>query len=112
MLDISAMYISFMCEMPSSPYFNMLEEGADGYAALPKKLSQPVLRRQDAPKVYDMNASIYVYARDFLLDADTKSAVEGRTLVWVMDEKSAFDIDTEEDFIFVEYLVSKGLVSL
>jgi CMP-N-acetylneuraminic acid synthetase len=120
--DIEGLYQTFISRRPDavvsvtparrSPYFNMLEEGKDGFVGLPKKLERPLLRRQDAPKVYDMNASIYAYARDFLLNERTMSAVEGRTLVWVMDEKSAFDIDTEEDFLFVEYLVSRGVVKL
>ncbi|NTV29643.1 MAG: acylneuraminate cytidylyltransferase family protein [Candidatus Omnitrophica bacterium] len=120
--DIEGAYQTFMAKRPDSvvsvtparrnPYFNMLEEQPDGYVALAKRLARPVLRRQDAPRMFDMNASIYVYSRDFLLDDNTISAVQGRTLAWVMDEKSAFDIDTEEDFIFVEYLVAKGLVKL
>ncbi|MBF0489165.1 MAG: acylneuraminate cytidylyltransferase family protein [Candidatus Omnitrophica bacterium] len=95
-----------------SPYFNMLEEQVDGSFSLLKKLSQPLLRRQDAPKVYDMNASIYVHNKRFILNQNTKSIVQGRILIWVMDQKSAFDIDSEDDFLFVEYLVSKGLVKL
>ncbi|MEI8011137.1 MAG: acylneuraminate cytidylyltransferase family protein, partial [Candidatus Omnitrophota bacterium] len=87
-----------------SPYFNMLEQMPDGFVRLAKVPEKPILCRQDAPKVYDMNASIYVYARDFLLDEATRTPVQGRTSVWVMDERSAFDIDTEEDFNFVEYL--------
>ncbi len=95
-----------------SPYFNMLELQPDGFVALPKRLAVPVLRRQDAPKVYDMNASIYVYARDFLLNPCTKSAVEGKTLVWLMPEETAFDIDTEADIEYLEFLMHKGRVSL
>ena len=95
-----------------SPYFNMLEEMPDGSIRLSKMPDRPILRRQDAPKVYDMNASIYVYDRNYILNQATRTGIQGRTLIWVMDELSAFDIDTEKDFIFVEYLVSKGLVTL
>jgi CMP-N,N'-diacetyllegionaminic acid synthase len=95
-----------------NPYFNMLEESLDGTVHLSKTLEEPVFSRQTAPKAYDMNASIYVYNREFLLNESMRTCLEGRTLAWVMDELSAFDIDTERDFILVEYLVSKGLVTL
>ena len=70
------------------------------------------ISRQKAPVAYDINGSIYVYSREYLLDPGTKTAISDRSLVWVMDEISAFDIDREADFIFLEYLVEKGLVSL
>ena len=68
----------------------------------------PIIRRQDAPKVYDMNASIYVYGRDYLIDERNTSAVSERSCIVVMDELSGFDIDSEKDFIFIEYLVVIG----
>ncbi|MFH1428693.1 MAG: acylneuraminate cytidylyltransferase family protein, partial [Candidatus Margulisiibacteriota bacterium] len=95
-----------------NPYFNMVETDASGYARLVKKLDSSIVRRQDAPKVFDMNASIYVYDRDYLLADQTVSAISDCSMVWVMDELSAFDIDTELDFQFVEFLVSRKLVSL
>jgi len=120
--DIEGAYRLFLKQRPKSvfsvtncrrnPYFNMVEVTPEGYAVLAKKLAAGVKRRQDAPRVYDMNASIYVYDRDYLLDRDTRSAISDRSLVYVMDELSAFDIDTETDFQFVEFLVSKGWVSI
>lgn len=95
-----------------NPYFNMVEAGAGGYVTLSKRPEKPILSRQTAPKVYDMNASIYVYDRNYLLDENTKTALSDRSLIMVMDENSAFDIDTELDFQFVEYLTAKGLVKL
>ena len=95
-----------------NPYFNMLEVKKDGFVDLVKKLDFPVKRRQDAPVVYDMNASIYVYDRKFLLSEETKTAISHRSLVWVMEEWSAFDIDSEHDFQFIEFLLSKELVTL
>lgn len=120
--DIDNAYKFFLKKSPKSlfsvtkcrknPYFNMVEVGPDGYAALSKKLDGSVKRRQDAPKVYDMNASIYVYRRDYLLDKSTQSAISDRSIAYEMDNISAFDIDTEEDFLFLEYLLEKGKVKL
>jgi CMP-N,N'-diacetyllegionaminic acid synthase len=85
---------------------------ADNRAFIVKALDSAVKRRQDAPKVYDMNASIYIYNREYLLDESTRSAISDRSFAYVMSELSAFDIDGELDFQFIEFLVSKGVVRL
>ncbi|MFH1791012.1 MAG: acylneuraminate cytidylyltransferase family protein [Candidatus Omnitrophota bacterium] len=95
-----------------NPYFNMVEVNGDGYASVVKPPDKPFKRRQDAPLVYDMNTSIYVYDPGFLENPSSKSAITDRSCVFVMDELSAFDIDSEGDFLFIEFLVTKGLVSL
>lgn len=120
--DIEGSYRMFLKRRPKSvfsvtpcrrnPYFNMVEIGSDGWAELVKKPGAPLKRRQDAPRVFDANASIYFYDREFLLDSNMQSVLSDRTSVYIMDEWSAFDIDNESDFQFVEFLVSKGIVSL
>lgn len=93
--------------MPSrrSPYFNLVEVDASGKVALSKKLSDGVVRRQDAPKSYDMNASIYIWKRDVILN-ETTLFLE-KTGLYVMPEERSIDIDTELDFKFVEFLMRK-----
>lgn len=120
--DIENAYQLFLQKRPDSvvsvtrcrrnPYFNMLEPKEDGSVGLVKAPGRPIRRRQDAPVVYDMNASIYVYDRAFLLNEETKTALGRRSVASVMDEISAFDIDSEEDFQFIEYMVSKNIVAL
>jgi len=95
-----------------NPYFNMVEVNAKGYAYLVKPLKSAVKRRQDAPKVYDLNASIYVYERKFILDKKSTSVLSDKSLIYIMNEYSAFDIDSESDFEFIEFLVEKGAVRL
>lgn len=48
--------------MPSrrNPYFNLIEVDNSGRVVLSKTLNKAIARRQDAPKCYDMNASIYI----------------------------------------------------
>lgn len=94
--------------MPSrrSPYFNMVELDECGVARIAKRLDQPVVRRQDAPKCYDMNASIYVWKRDALLTNGTIFNID--TLLYVMPEERSIDIDSPLDFEFVEFLARKG----
>jgi CMP-N-acetylneuraminic acid synthetase len=120
--DIEGAYQLFLDKRPKSvfsvtpcrrnPYFNMVETDQNGYATLAKKAGTGVVSRQQAPKVWDMNASIYVYDRDFILDEQVTSAISDRSLIWEMDSFSAFDIDHEIDFTFIEFLVTKGLVTL
>ncbi len=90
-----------------SPYFNMVEVDSSGFAHLAKDAGR-ISRRQDAPKVYAMNASIYVYQRDYLIDPNTVSAISSQSVVYEMAEISGVDIDREIDFRFVEFLVSSG----
>ncbi|WP_353663237.1 acylneuraminate cytidylyltransferase family protein [Hydrogenimonas sp. SS33] len=93
--------------MPSrrSPYFNLIEVTPDGNVTLSKKLEKQIVRRQDAPKTYDMNASIYIWKRRALLQND--SLFLPKTGLYVMPEERSIDIDSELDFEFVEFLMRK-----
>ncbi len=94
--------------MPSrrSPYFNLVEQDKDGKVYLSKKLDGAVVRRQDAPKSYDMNASIYIWKRDIILNES--SIFLEKTGLYVMPEERSIDIDNELDFKFVEFLMREN----
>jgi N-acylneuraminate cytidylyltransferase/CMP-N,N'-diacetyllegionaminic acid synthase len=94
-----------VCRAKKSPYFNMVELDNEGYSRLAKELPNPVFRRQDAPIVFEMNASIYVYRRDFLVSAS--SVHSERTLIYEMPPERSVDIDSEVDFTVVEQLMKK-----
>lgn len=91
--------------MPSrrSPYFNMVEVNKKGDVYLSKQLDNAILRRQDAPKSYDMNASIYIWKRDIILNDN--SIFLDNTGLYVMPEERSIDIDSELDYKFVEYIM-------
>lgn len=91
-----------------NPYFNMVELDSEGWAVLCKKIPGAVMCRQAAPRVYDLNASIYVYSREFL-EGNGQSVMTNRSAVHVMDELSGTDIDREVDFKFVEFILKEGL---
>jgi CMP-N,N'-diacetyllegionaminic acid synthase len=88
-----------------NPYFNMVEIGPGGIAYLSKKLENPVARRQDAPVVFCMNASIYVWKTACLLAQD--QVVSGRVKFVEMPEDRSIDIDNETDLHLVEILLNK-----
>lgn len=91
--------------MPSrrSPYFNLVELNSEGYVELSKTLPVPIVRRQDAPKCYDMNASIYVWRREALLNGN--HVFSSRTMLYEMPEERSIDIDSELDWKFVEWIL-------
>jgi len=97
--------------MPSrkSPYFNLVELDDNGHLYLSKKLDKPILRRQDSPKCYDLNASIYIWTRETILKYDTVF-VENCGL-YIMPEDRSVDIDNELDFEFVEFIMKKRNIS-
>ena len=84
-----------------NPYFNMVEK-ANGRVQKVKELKTPIIRRQDAPQVYDMNASIYIWKRQALLESD--SLFTDKTSLYVMPEERSVDIDTNLDWQFVEFI--------
>lgn len=87
-----------------SPYFNLVELNSAGIAELSKPLKFQIVRRQDAPKCYDMNASIYVWTRQSLFNGE--KLFNNDTRLFVMPEERSIDIDSELDFRFVEFLMS------
>jgi len=94
--------------MPSrrSPYFNMVEIGEVGSVHLSKLLAKNIYRRQDAPKSYDMNASIYVWNRESLFQDE--AVINTNTRAYIMPEERSIDIDSELDFLFVEFLMKRN----
>jgi CMP-N-acetylneuraminic acid synthetase len=90
-----------------SPYFTMVELDEHGVVRLCKPLDKAVVRRQDAPKTYDMNAAVYVWQHDSLFSSD--KLFNDKTFLFVMPEERSLDIDTELDFELVEYLMLKQL---
>lgn len=91
-------------EARKNPYFNMVECNEDGYPVLCKKLAGDVLSRQVAPKVYELNASIYVYERNYLKSATT--VFSDKAGIHVM-EKQAIDIDEESDLLYLEFVMNQ-----
>lgn len=89
-----------------SPYFNMVEVGDDGVPRLVKTLPNRIVRRQDAPQCYDMNASIYVWRRAVLMTND--SLFHDNTRLYVMPEERSWDVDSELDFKIIECLARLG----
>jgi CMP-N-acetylneuraminic acid synthetase len=91
----------------ASPYFSMVERAPDGTVHVSKRADPPYLRRQDAPAVYEMNGSIYVWRRDPFVAAPNVFYPDTRLLE--MPAERSVDIDTEFDFRLAEFVHDAGL---
>lgn len=85
-----------------SPYFNLVEEHAGKYVCLSKDINK-IVRRQDSPKCYDMNASIYAWKREFFFT--NEKVILEKTGIFIMPEERSLDIDSPLDFKLVTYLL-------
>lgn len=88
-----------------SPYFNLVERQADGTVRLSKPPASAVVRRQDAPPCFDMNASIYVWRRNAF--AAEPKVFYPDTRLYEMPPERSHDIDSELDFTIVEFLFAR-----
>jgi CMP-N,N'-diacetyllegionaminic acid synthase len=88
-----------------SPYFNLVERDPSGMVRPSKKLATEIIRRQDAPECFDMNASIYAWKRaDFFYST---SVFQEKTRLYEMPESRSWDIDSEMDLEFVAFLITR-----
>lgn len=88
-----------------NPYFNMVEHKENSpYIKLCKEGA--FLTRQSAPKVYDVNASFYIYKKRFF-EEKNKSPITASTLVYVMPH-ICFDLDHDLDFEFMSFLLKEN----
>ena len=94
------------CAAKSSPYFSLLEECPGGTVGLSKPTDPPVVRRQDAPRCFDMNGSVYVFDRDRFV-ADPR-VLYPDTRLHEMPEDRSVDIDTPLDWALAELVMARA----
>lgn len=84
-----------------NPWFNMVIE-QDGVCK--KVLESDFIARQQAPEVFDMNASIYAYSREFM-QSDTPLSIEGCEYV-IMTDTGVLDLDRPDDLKLMEVIAA------
>ena len=90
-----------------NPYFNLFALGDDGliHVAIPSNY----VARQQAPRVFDANASLYAYKPHYLKNNDGV-ILHANIAYAVMKDTAVLDIDSEEDYemmgIIGEYFYS------
>ncbi len=93
-------------ESSKNPYFNMVELKSTGFYERVCIPQNEVLGRQGAPKVYAMNASIYVWHRVSLTGSLWAAP---RIRMHCMPQERSIDIDHAIDFDLVELLMKRKL---
>lgn len=88
-------------ETTSNPYYVLFEEDEKGYLEKSKKAE--FTRRQDCPKVYEYNGSVYVIKVSSLLNNNSLSFE--KKVKYEMDALHSVDIDSQFDFDFAEFLL-------
>ena len=88
-------------EARRNPYFNQVAAKDDHVV---KVIESPFTARQQAPAIYDINASIYVFRRDFLANNKTGILWDGKLGLSLMKDTGILDIDSEEDFQMMEVI--------
>ncbi len=84
-----------------NPFFNMAKE-ENGYYV--KVIRANFISRQETPVVYDMNASIYVYEIDALMNKEPTGFFNDGADAVIMTDTGILDIDCQEDKDMMEIL--------
>ncbi len=82
-----------------NPYFNQLKQTEKG---MKKVIESNFTARQQAPEIFDMNASIYAYSPDYLETG--KGVLDGYVEVIEMYDTGILDLDHENDFEVMEII--------
>jgi CMP-N,N'-diacetyllegionaminic acid synthase len=100
-----------ICSARKNPYFNLLEADETGSLKICKKLSSTIVRRQDAPPVYEHVASIYVLSPEYIRSASY--LLDGHMGGYDIGNEKSLDIDSDFDFLLIEYLMKRkrGILS-
>ncbi len=91
-----------------NPYFNQLKKTDFGYK---KVIAANYTSRQQAPEIFDMNASIYAYSPEYLMSG--KGVLDGYCECVEMYDTGILDLDHENDFelmeVIAKYLFKKDV---
>lgn len=82
-----------------NPYFNMVCKSENGYTRV---IQSNINARQQAPEIFDMNASLYAYLPEFLISG--KGIYDAKCDIIKMIDTAVLDIDSEEDFELMQVI--------
>jgi CMP-N,N'-diacetyllegionaminic acid synthase len=91
-------------EADRNPYFNMVELDRSGHAWVCS--GTDITCRQEAPQVYSLSPSVFAIRRDALYKYNHWS--RANMGIVVIPRKRGIDIDTQDDWDYVEFLMRKG----
>jgi CMP-N,N'-diacetyllegionaminic acid synthase len=108
LLDISTDIVISVSESKANPYFNLFEESENGFL---KKCKQAnYLRRQDCPKVYEYNGSLYLMKTSSLIKFGLHNMPKIKK--FVMPFERSIDIDDQYDWDLATYIYNKNFKNI
>ena len=105
LLDDADLVVS-VTEPSHNPYYTLAEADAQGRLQLSKPAG--FARRQDAPAVWGLNGSIYVWRRAALTKAIAEGFWSVRAKPYAMPRRRSVDIDDLEDFELAQWLLQRS----
>ncbi|MBL4719731.1 MAG: acylneuraminate cytidylyltransferase family protein [Alphaproteobacteria bacterium] len=96
-----------VCEARKNPYFNMVEKNDEGAMKISKTLPGSIVRRQDAPDVFEHVASIYIMDPAYIRTSEYM--LDGHMEGYDIGVEKSLDVDSELDFLLIEFLMTRKL---
>lgn len=93
------------CEAHRSPYFNIVRL-VDGFVRILMHTDKDIGCRQECPPVYDLDTTVWIYSREAIMDIGKR--IPPRTRLYLVPEERSIHIDTELDFMIVEFLMKQS----
>ena len=95
------------CQTNHNPYFNMVTYKKNNKLKKILSLKKNIIRRQDAPEVFNMCTVAYVTSPSFIIN--NKNLFDGVTEGIEIDKNRSIDIDDILDFKFAENIYTKKI---
>lgn len=108
--DLSLDMVVSVKETASNPYYNCFEENDNGMLSISKTSLKPITRRQDAPKVWEYNGSIYVINPQSLKEKGMSHFDYIKK--YVMTDLYSVDLDNMFDWKIAELLLQDKMIEL
>jgi N-acylneuraminate cytidylyltransferase len=102
LLDDNTDMVVSVKETKSNPYFNLFEEGENGF--IHKSKTGNFTRRQDCPKIFEINGAIYILNLSLNINLITPWTTD-KIKKYIMSEGASLDIDDEKDWKVAEQLI-------
>lgn len=88
-------------ETKANPYFVLMEENNEGW--LVKSKEGNFTRRQDCPKVYELNGAIYIVKIKTIIEQKLSELRKKKK--YIMDEEFSIDLDSTLDWFVAEIII-------
>lgn len=100
MIETKSELVFSVTEARRNPYFNMIKRNDSG--GYEKVIDSDFVARQQAPEIFDMNASMYIYSNDFLMSG--RGLFDSKYDIIKMVDTGVLDIDKEDDLLLMEVI--------